>query len=149
MAGILQLGIFLTHEVVPGTFPSSLKTALGKQSIYLQVYRVRICITRNLFQKNRKFPLFFCNVCQFSVVYMDILLVKALFFWKLGLCTRLKQTGLNCQLSLTHIWPQNMLCSFNTVIFFKTLYDTTFLNSFLLFYITFVRSNEVSHKGFL
>ena len=34
---IMQLSIFLTHKVIPGTFPSLLKVTLGKQSIYLQL----------------------------------------------------------------------------------------------------------------
>ena len=72
----MEIGVFLTHKVVPGTFPSLLKVALGKQSIYLLL---RIGITRNLSLKNSKFPLFFGILCQFSSVYMDILLVKPLW----------------------------------------------------------------------
>ena len=115
----MKLGIFLTHKVIPCTFLSLLKIALGKQGIYLLL---RISITRNLSLKNSKFPLFFCILCQFSSVYMDILPVKPIFFWKLGLCTtRLKQTKgwiFTSVLSIifTHIWPQNMLLSLNTII---------------------------------
>ena len=29
----MQFGIFLTHVVIPGAFPSLLKVALGKQDI--------------------------------------------------------------------------------------------------------------------
>ena len=72
--------------------------------------------------KTANIPSFFGILCQFSSVYIDILLVKPIFFWKLGLCTtKLKQTYgwiVNCMLSIifTHIWSQNMLCSLNTVI---------------------------------
>ena len=123
----MKLGIFLTHKVIPCTFLSLLKVALGKQGIYLLL---RISITRNLSLKNSKFPLFFCILYQFSSVYMDILPVKPIFFWKLGLCTaRLKQTKgwiFTSVLSIifTHIWPQNMLLSLNTVlsnVIFKSL----------------------------
>ena len=58
----MELGIFLTHKVIPCTFPSLLKVALGKQGIYLLL---RIGITRNLSLKNNKFPLFFGILCQF------------------------------------------------------------------------------------
>ena len=73
----MELGNFLTHKVIPCTFPSLLKVALGNQGIYLLV---RTGITRNLSLKDSKFPLFFGILCQFSSVYMDILLVKPIFF---------------------------------------------------------------------
>ena len=88
LAEIMQLGIFLIHKAIPGTFPSLPKVALGKQGIYLLL---SIGVTRNLSQKNTNFPLFFGILGQFSSLYMDILLVKPIFFRKLGLCTtRLK-----------------------------------------------------------
>ena len=31
---IMQLSIFLTQKFIPGTFPSLLKIALGKQGLY-------------------------------------------------------------------------------------------------------------------
>ena len=115
----MELGIFLTHKVILCTFPSLLKVALGKQGIYLLL---RIGITRNFSLKNSKFPLFFGILCQFSSVYIDILLVKPIFFWKLGLCTTMlkwtKGWFVTSVLSIifTHIWPQNMLLSLNTVL---------------------------------
>ena len=84
----MQLGIFPTHKVISGTFPSLLKVALGKQGMY---FLLSIGVTGNLSQKNSNFPLFFGILYQFSSLYMDILLVKPIFFRKLGLCTtRLK-----------------------------------------------------------
>ena len=59
----MQLSIFLTHKVIPGTFPSLRKVALGRQAIYLLL---NIVITRNLSPQNRKFPLSFDILCQFS-----------------------------------------------------------------------------------
>ena len=114
----LALSIFITRKVIPGTFPSLLKTALDKQGIYLLL---SVGIIRNLSPKKQQISPIFGILCQFSSVCMDMLLVKPAFFWKLGLCsTRLKQTDWNViyVLSTTifaYIWPKNMLRSLNTV----------------------------------
>ena len=58
----MQPGIFVTHKVVSGTFPSLIKVALGKHGIYLLL---RIGITRDLFPK-KNFLTFFGNFHQFT-----------------------------------------------------------------------------------
>ena len=66
---IMELGIFPTHKVIPCTFPSLLKVALGKQGIYLLL---RIVITRNLSLKHSKFPcflVFFANFNLFTWIF--------------------------------------------------------------------------------
>ena len=73
----MELRIFVTYKVIPCTFPSLRKVALGKQGIYLLL---RIGITRNFTLKNSTFTLFFGIPCQFSSAYMDILMVKPIFF---------------------------------------------------------------------
>ena len=92
--------VFLNHKAIPGTFPSWLKAALGKQGIYLLL---SVGITRNLSQKHQQISPIFFILSQFSSVYMDISLVKPIFLWKHGLCTTmLKQTSVE----LSHVCCQ-------------------------------------------
>ena len=54
------------------TFPSLIQVALGKLGTYLLLI---IGITRNVSPKTASFGI----ICQFSSVYMNILLVKPIF----------------------------------------------------------------------
>ena len=110
----MELGIFLTHKVIPCTFPSLLKVALGKQGIHLLLY---IGIIRNFSLKNSK-ALFWYSLPIFISLH-GYFAGKTYIFC---LCTRrLNQTHgsiVTSMLSIvfTHIWPQNVLLSLNTVL---------------------------------
>ena len=61
----MQLRIFLTHKVIPGTFPL-LKIALGKQGTYMLL---SVGITKTFSLKNSKSNLllaFFANFHKFT-----------------------------------------------------------------------------------
>ena len=69
LAEIMELSIFLTHKVIPCTFPSLIKAVLGKQGMYLLL---SIGIIRNLSQKTARFPYFlglFSNFHQLTWIF--------------------------------------------------------------------------------
>ena len=86
----MQLRIFLTHKVIPATFPSLLKVALGKRGIYLLL---SICITRNLSpQKEQISPIFWHSLPSKTCIFL-----KAWSMYKVK-----ANIGLNCHLCVVN-----------------------------------------------
>ena len=86
----MQLSIFLTHKVIPATFPSLLKVALGKRGIYLLL---SICRTRNLSpQKEQISPIFWHSLPSKTNIFL-----KAWSMYKVK-----ANIGLNCHLCVVN-----------------------------------------------
>ena len=119
MPETIQLIIFLTHKVIPGTFPSLLKVALGKQEIYL---RLTIDKKKKFVPKKQQiFPIFWHSLPIFISLHRYFAGKTYIFLKAWPMYNKVKTNiGLivNCVLSIifTHIWPQNMLRSSNTVL---------------------------------
>ena len=97
----MQLIIFQTHNVIPGTFPSLLKVALGKQGIYFQL---SIGITRNLSPKNSKYSPFFWHSLPIFISLHRYFTGKTYIFLKAWpMYDKVKTNiGLNCQLCVVN-----------------------------------------------
>ena len=113
--------VFLNHKAIPGTFPSWLKAALGKQGIYLLL---SVGITRNLSQKHQQIsPIFFHSFPVFISLYGYFARKTYIFMKAWPMYYNVKANIgwiVTCVLPIIfrHIWPQNMRPILNTVIYY-------------------------------